>query len=223
MGDYIFFSKDPNCWVECYQSLWGCHSICPLLEQFQVTQVTQLELSSLTFSGAWGDTKKFCSDLVFLLVLPKKAIMREMVFGLAMVWVHPYQAHISALDEVAKKLTLLTTSSKNWAYAFVQLHEDTQHVHLPKEGHLSAMIEGVTSRIACGNLCQVEVHLLLQSECQVVYPEGLNGSLELVVTTLLESLTHGMNMLINPTFLQVNLSQFTVGGHVPDASILKGL
>ena len=46
-----------------------------------------------------------------------------MVFGPAIVWVHPYQAHIPTLDEAAKKLTLLTTS-ENWAYAFVQLNED---------------------------------------------------------------------------------------------------
>ena len=54
MGDYTFFSKDPNQWGECYQLLWGGHSICPLLEQFQVTQS---ELSSLTGSGAWGTPK----------------------------------------------------------------------------------------------------------------------------------------------------------------------
>ena len=108
MGDYAFFSKDPNHWVECYQLLWGCHSFCPLLEQFQVTQVTQPELSSLTFSGVWGDNKKFCSDLAPLLVLPKKDIVGEMVFRLAMVLVHLYQAHVSTLDEAVKKLALLT-------------------------------------------------------------------------------------------------------------------
>ena len=48
MCDYTFFSKDPTQWDEAYQSLWGCHNICPILEQFHVTQVTQPELSSLT-------------------------------------------------------------------------------------------------------------------------------------------------------------------------------
>ena len=81
--------------------------------------------------------------------------MGEMVFGLAMVWVHPYQAHVSTLDEAAKKLTLLTTSGKNWAYTFVQFNKDAQHVPLPREGHLSAMIEGVPSRIAWGHLHQL--------------------------------------------------------------------
>ena len=64
------------------------------------------------------------------------------MFGLAGVWVHLYQACIPTLDEVAKKLALLTTSCKNWTYTFVQFNKDSQHVPLPKEGHLSAMIEG---------------------------------------------------------------------------------
>ena len=165
MCDYDFFSKDHGWWDENYQSLWGCHSICSLLEQFQVTQMTQSELSSLTGSGAWGDIKKFCSDLAYLLVSPKKATKGEMVFGLAVVWVHPYQAHIPTLDEVVIRLTLLTTSHENWAYIFVRFSEDAQHAPFPKEGHLSAMIEGTPSRSACRCLCQLEVCLLLQSGC----------------------------------------------------------
>ena len=186
----------------------GCHSICPLLEQFQVTQP---ELSSLICSGHGGDAKKFHSNLAVLLIFPKKAIVGEMVFGLAMVWVHPYQAHLSTLDEVVKKFALLTTSSENLAHAFVWFNEDAQHVPLPKEGHLGIMIEGLPSRMVCGHICQLEVCLLLQLECQVVYPEGLKGSLEPVVTSLPESLAHGVNMLNKPTFLQVDLSQFTAG------------
>ena len=92
--------------------------------QFQVTQVTQSELSSHTGSGAWGDVKKFHSDLAYLLVLPKKATEEEMVIGLAVVWIHPYQACIPTLDEVAQKLTLLTTSHENWAYTFVRFNKD---------------------------------------------------------------------------------------------------
>ena len=48
MCDDAFFSKDPSQWDEAYQSLWGCHGICPILEQFHIAQVTQPELSSLT-------------------------------------------------------------------------------------------------------------------------------------------------------------------------------
>ena len=91
-----------------------------------------------------------------------------MAFGLAVVWAHPYQAHLSSLDEAAKKLALLLNFGDNWAYVFVQLNEDTQHVPSPKECHLSTMINGMPSRNACRHLHQLEVHKLLQCGDQVV-------------------------------------------------------
>ena len=79
------------------------------------------------------------------------------MFGLTMVWAHPYKACLSSIDEVVKKLALLINSSDNGGYAFVWLNEDAQHVPLSKEGHLSAMIDGMPSRNTCGCLCQLEV------------------------------------------------------------------
>ena len=74
--------------------------------------------------GGMENATKFHSDLAFLLVSLEKAIADEIVSGLAMVWVHPYQACIPTLDDAVKKLTLLTTSHENWAYIFVQLNKD---------------------------------------------------------------------------------------------------
>ena len=135
-----------------------------------------------------------------------------------MVWEHPYQVQVSSLDEVAKNLNLLTTSSGNWAYAFVWFNEDAQHVPLPKEGHLSAMINGVPSRNTCGCLHQLGVHQVLWWEYQVVYPEGLNRGLELVVTSQPESLAHGMSMLNEPAFLLVDLPKAMSGDQVHKVS-----
>ena len=126
--------------------------------------MTQAELSLLTNSGTWGDIEKFHSDLAFILILPEEVIAGEVVFGLAIVWVHPYQACIPTLDEAARELSLLTTSSKSLAYAFVCLNGDAQHVPLSKEGHLSMMIKGPPSRSSCGHLCQLKECLLLQSD-----------------------------------------------------------
>ena len=103
-----------------------------------------------------------------------------MVFRLAMVWAHPYLAWLSSLDEVAKKLTLFINLGDNWAYTFVELNKNAQHVPLSNEGHLSTMVDGVPCRSACRHLCQLKVCQLLQCGDQVVYPEGLNGGLELV-------------------------------------------
>ena len=136
-----------------------------------------------------------------------------MAFGLTVVWAHPYQAHLSSLDEVVKKLTLLINSGDNWAYTFVWLNKDAQHVPLPKEGHLSTMIDGTSSMNACRHLHQLEMHQLLQYGDGVVYPKGLNGVLEPVLTSLSEALVQGVNMLgepsYEPSFLPVDLSWVT--------------
>ena len=131
-----------------------------------------------------------------------------------MVWVQPYQARVSTIEDAAEKLILLTSAGPNWPYAFVWFNRDACHMPLPKVGHLSDTMEGTPSSILCRRIHQLEVHQLLNSEAQVVYPKGLNGCLVLVTTTLPKSLSHGMTMLDDePTHLQVNISQFTMEMH----------
>ena len=171
--------------------------------------------------GCGGDTEKFWGDMAYLLIAPEKTIKGEMAFRLAVVWVHPYQACLCSLDEVAKKLTLLINLGKNWVYAFVWLNGDTQHVPLSREGHLSTMIDGMPSKSTCGHLHQLEVCKLLQYGDQVVYPEGLNGSLEPVQTLLSGLLLQVRDALggsaHEPSFLLVDLSWVTPEDHMPKA------
>ena len=150
MSDYAFLSKDPGHWGKSYQSLWGCHDICLLLEWFHITHMTQLELASLTCLKAWDDPKKFHSNVAFLLVLPEEGAAGERVYGLAMVWVYPYQARVSMTDDAAKQLTQLASTGPNWPYALVQLIGDAHNVPLPTEGHISVMTEGNTSNVPYG-------------------------------------------------------------------------
>ena len=112
-----------------------------------------------------------------------------------MVWVHPYQARVSTIDDTAKQLAQLTSTGPTWPYALVQLNGDACHMPLPTEGHLSVMMEGNTSNVPCGKICQLEVHQLLSSGSQVVYLEGLNRCQVPVITSLPESLSNGMTML----------------------------
>ena len=105
--------------------------------------MTQSELASLTHLKAWGDPEKFCSNVTFLLVLPKEGAVGEMVYRLTMVWVHPYQARVSTIDNMAKQFTQLASTGPNWPYALVWLHRDAHHVPLPTEGHLNVVMEGI--------------------------------------------------------------------------------
>ena len=114
-----------------------------------------------------------------------------------------------------RKLTLITPSGENCIYAFVQFNDDTQYALLPKEGHLSAMIDGVPSRNACRCLCHLEVHQLLQWKDWVVYPEGLNRDLEPVTIPLPVlvacGITTSVDLTQEPTFIQV-ITRNHVGG-----------
>ena len=148
MSDYIFSSKDPDHWGESYQSLWGCHNICPLLEQFHIICVTQTQLVSLTCQKAWGDADKFCSDITFLLILPKESKVEERTYGLDMVWVHPYQVRVSTIEETIKQLDQLTPWAQLALCPGVTQWGCPPHA-LPMEGHLSVMTEGSTSSLPC--------------------------------------------------------------------------
>ena len=210
VSNYAFFSKDMGHWGKSYQSLWGCHDICPLLEWFHITYMTQMELAAHTHLKVSLDTKKFCSNITFLLVLTAEGAAVKRVYRLTMVWVHPYQARASMIDDVAKQLIQLTSTGPNWPYALVWLNGDACHMTLPTEGHLSVMTEGNTSNVPCRKICQLEVCQLLISGSQVVYPEGLNGYQVPVIMSLPELLSNGMTMLEGkPTFLQVDLSHST--------------
>ena len=161
MSNYKFFSKGPSQWGEAFQSLWGCHDICPLLNQFHVASITHLELSSLTSLKAWGNVEKFCSDVTFLLVLTDKGQWGTGYMAFPWYGVNPYQARVSTMEETVEQLTTLVSTGPDQPYALVQFKGDDCHVPLPREGHLSILVEGGTSSTICRRVSQLEVHQLL--------------------------------------------------------------
>ena len=66
-----------------------------------------------------GDAEKFGSDVAFLIFLPKEGAVEKIVYGLAMMWVHPYQARVSPKEEAIKQLNQLAPYGPNWPYALV--------------------------------------------------------------------------------------------------------
>ena len=176
MDNYMYFTGDANKWEQVSMATWGSHNICPLLTQFQVMEITQSDLSAISCAEVWGDPKRPKSDMAYLLLVPDQAVEEERKFGLVLVWTHTCQACLPSLDEVVRKLTLLINTGEDWAYAFMQLNEGSQHIPLSTTGNISAMIDGVPSRGACGCLSHPEVCKLLKCGGEVVYPEGLNGA-----------------------------------------------
>ena len=156
-----------------------------------------------------GDPKSPKSDMAYLLLEPNQVVEEERKFGLVAVWTHPCQAHLPSLEEVVRKLALLINTGEDWAYTFTQLNEDSQHIPLSTTAYISTMKDGAPSRSACRHLSHLEVHKLPQCGVEVVYPEGLNGGLELLWVTLpkppiWDSDSHAESAH-KPALLQVNL------------------
>ena len=139
--------------------------------------------------------------------------MGDRVYGLSMMWVNPYQARVSTVEEAVKQLAPLIPAGPNWLYALVWLNADACHAPLPKEGHLSILIEGGTNSAACGWISQLDVCQLLNLGSQVIYLVGFNGYEIPVIRSLPESLAKGMTMLrVEPIYLLVDIPQSATKG-----------
>ena len=155
----------------------------------------------------------FHSDVAFLLVLTKEGAVGDRVYGLSTIWVNPYQARVSTMEDAVKQLNALVSTGPDWPNTLVWLNGDAHHVPLPIEGHLSTLVEGGTSSATCRRVSQLEVHQFLSLGSPVIYPVGLNGGEVPVIASLPKSLAKGTNLLEGkPIYLKVDILQSIVEG-----------
>ena len=180
----------------------------PPLQQFHIPSITPAELSSLTSLKAWGEKQKICHDIAFLLILAEEEATGDRRYCLLTIWVNPCQARVCSMEEAVRELTAWVSSGPNWPYTLVQLHEDTCHVPLPKEGHLGILPQGGAEMTACRRISQLEVCQLLISGLQVAYLVGLNGCEEPVITSLPESLANSISLTGGESiYLEIDIPQ----------------
>ena len=194
MAEYAFFLQKSDWWRKEMALLWGDISICPPLHQFQPLCHSQTELSSLNGLKAWGEGQKLCHDITFLLGLAEEEVTGARIYGLLTVWVNPSQARVPSMEEMVGKLTTCTFSGPNWPYALVWLHKGTHHALLPKEGHVGILSHRGVEATPCGQISQLEVCQLLITGPQVIYPIGLNGHDEPIITSQPEPLASGVSL-----------------------------
>ena len=173
----------------------GASPSAPPLQQFHIPSITPAELSFLTSLKAWGEKQKIHHDIASLLILAEEEATGGRKYGLLTIWVNPCQARVCSMEAAVRELTAWVSSGPDWPYALVQLHEDTCHVPLPKEGLLSILPQRGAEVTACGRISQLEVHQLLISGLQVTYPIGLNGCEEPFITSLPESLLNCISLM----------------------------
>ena len=116
-------------------------------------------------------------------------------YGVSLVWVNPYQTRASTMEEAVEKLATCPSSGTDWPYALVQLYEGSGHAPLPKGKHLGILPQGKAEETSCGWISQLNVCQLLSASPQVVYPAGLDGHDEPIITTLPEPLSSGMSVI----------------------------
>ena len=132
--------------------------------------------------------------------------MQGRQYGISLVWVHPNQVRVPFIEEAAESLTAYTSSGVNWPYALAQLCEDPHHAPLPKNKHLGVLPQGKAQETFCGRMSQLEVHQLLATGPQVVYPIGLNGHDESIITTLPDPLSSGISHITSkPIYLEIDI------------------
>ena len=110
--------------------------------------------------------------------------MQGRQYGISMAWVHPSQVRVAIIKEAMENLTAYTSSGVDWPYALAQLCKDPHHAPLPKNKHLGILLQGKVQETFCGQISQLKVCQLLATGPQVVYPIGLNGHDEPIITTL---------------------------------------
>ena len=104
---YAYFMGDISRWEDVTKAIWESHDMCPLLTQFQVSEIAWLGLSTISQAEVWEDPKSPRFGMAYLLLVPAQEVKEERRFGLVVVWVHPSQTLLPSLEEVAMKLILL--------------------------------------------------------------------------------------------------------------------
>ena len=118
----------------------------------------------------------------------------EATEGLSIIWTGPSQVRTDSIQEAVGKLTACTPIGTNWPYTLVQLHEGTFHTPLPNEWHLGVLPQRRAEAVHCWQISQLEVCQLLVTSPQVIYPVGLNGQDEPIITSLPELLASHISL-----------------------------
>ena len=205
MTEFAFFSNRVERWKRDLATLWGNFNICPHLNCLELPSHSPAELISVSSFKVWGNTLDPHHDMAYLLVHLGNTT-EEGQYGESLVWVNPNQTRTSTMEEVVEKLAACPSSGTDWPYTLAQLYEGSGHAPLPKGKHLGILPQGKTEESSCGQISQLNICQLLFAGPQVVYPSGLNGHDEPVITTLPEPLSSGVSIIPSKhPYLEINI------------------
>ena len=123
-------------------------------------------------------------------------------------------------------LAACPSSGTNWPNALAQLYKGSCHAPLPKAKHLDILPQGKVEETSCGQISQLDFQQLLSASPQVVYPTGLNGQDEPIITTLPELLSIGISIIASEhLYLEIDIPPLeesdTKAPPIGEASIIQ--
>ena len=205
MTESIFFSNRVERWKRDLVTLWGNFDICPHLNCLDLPSHSHAKLISVSRFKVWGNTWDPQHVMAYLLDCLGNTT-EERQYGVSLVWVNSNQTRTSTEEEVVEKLAAYPSSGTNWPYTLAQLYEGSGHVPLPKGKHLGILPQGKVEETSCGWISQLDICQLLSTSPQVVYPSGLNGHDDPIITTLQEPLTSGISVIASKhPYLEINI------------------
>ena len=217
MTEYAFFAEKVDRWGKDMASLWGNLNICPCLYWLELPCYSQVELFSISSLKVWGNVQKPCLDIAYLLVWVENT-MKGRHYGISLVWVNPNQVRAATMEEAVRKLTACISSGTDWPYALVQLFEGPCHAPLPKDKYLGILPQGKAEETPCGQISQLKVCQLLVTGPQVIYPIGLNGHDQPIITTLQELLGSSISLTMSEhIYLEIDIPSLSM--EEPDQKI----
>ena len=223
--EHAFFANKVERWKRDLASLWGNFDVCPCLDHFELPCHSPVDLSSVSSFKVWENTQEPHHNITYLLVHAGNTT-EDRQYGVSLVWVNPNQTRTSTMEEAVEKLAACPSSGTNWPYILAQLYEGSHHAPLPKDKHLGILPQGKVEETSCGQISQLDVCQLLSASSQVVYPSGLNGHDEPIITTLPELLSSSISIITRKhPYLEIDIppkeESDTKVPHIGKASIIQ--
>ena len=194
MTEYAFFANKVERWKRDLASLWGNFDVCPCLDHLELPCHSPVELFSISSFKVWGSIQEPHHDIAYLLVCTGNTT-KDRQYRVSLVWVNPNQTRASTMEQAVQTLAACPSSGSNWPYALAQLCEGSCHDPLPKDKHLGVLPQGKVEETSCRQISQLDICQLISTGPQVVYPIGLNGEDEPIITTLPELLSSGISII----------------------------
>ena len=200
-----FLCKQSGEMEEGFGLLVGKFQCLPPLDHLELPCHSPVELFSISSFKVRGNIPEPHHDITYLLVCTGNTT-EDRQYGVSLVWVNPNQTRASTMEEVVETLATCPSSGTDWPYALAQLYKGSHHATLPKDKHLGILSQGKAEETSCGWISQLDVSQLLSTSPQVVYPTGLNGQDEPIITILPELLSSSISIITSRhLYLGINI------------------